>query len=210
MANTCIIAIAGGSGSGKSVLAERIRQQVGEQRCVILNQDSYYHDLSAEFDVDGGAVNFDHPDAIEFSLLGTHLAELKAGRSVEVPRYDFTTHSRLDGGFRLEPAEFILLNGTLVLSQEQLRQQYDSSVFVHAPEALRFERRLARDIEQRGRRAEGVTAQWRKQVQPMHAKFVEQSAMHATQVVSGEANLDDSAAAVLNGLISASSSTAKV
>jgi len=195
-----IIAIAGGSGSGKSALAGRTREQLGRTRCTILSQDSYYRDMSANFDHDGGAVNFDHPDSLEFSLLTAHLAELKAGRRIQVPRYDFATHSRLVGGSSLEPTEFVLVDGILILTQPKLRALCDHIVFVEATEQVRFERRLARDVEERGRTAEGVKAQWQKQVQPMHIEFVERAEFvaHADQVLSGEADLDESSAAVVD------------
>lgn len=195
-----MIAIAGGSGSGKTVLAEAVRERIGEHRCLIISQDSYYHDMSGRFDVDGGRVNFDHPDAIEFPLLAEHLSRLKAGATIEVPRYDFTTHSRLDGRDVVAPVEFVLLDGSLILTREDLRQHFDSSVFISAPDELRLERRLDRDTRERGRQVAGVQAQWAAQVQPMHARFVEQSAMHATRIVSGEATIEESAHAIIADL----------
>ena len=181
-----IIAIAGGSGSGKSVLSEQILNLLGEQNCSLIAQDSYYRDHSEEFDVDGGAVNFDHPEAIEFSLLAKHLASLKKGESIEVPNYDFVSHGRLAGGELIEPRRVILLDGTLLLSRDELREHLDASVFIEVPEQVRLARRMKRDVEQRGRSKEGVLAQWSTQVQPMHTRFVEDSASKATMVISGE------------------------
>jgi len=184
---TCtIIAIAGGSGSGKSVLSEQILNLLGQQNCNLISQDSYYRDHSEDFDVDGGAVNFDHPDAIEFSLLAEHLSRLKKGESIVVPNYDFVSHGRLAGGELIEPSKVILLDGTLLLSMDVIREHLDASVFIEVPEQVRLARRMQRDIEQRGRNEEGVLAQWSTQVQPMHIQFVEDSATKAAMVISGE------------------------
>ena len=185
--DTCtIIAIAGGSGSGKSVLSQQILNLLGQQNCSLIAQDSYYRDHSDEFDVDGGAVNFDHPEAIEFSLLAEHLSRLKAGEAIMVPNYDFVSHGRLAGGEPIKPSRVILLDGTLLLSRDELREHLDASVFIEVPEQVRLARRMKRDVEQRGRQEEGVLTQWSTQVQPMHARYVEDSATQATMVISGE------------------------
>lgn len=172
---SCVIAIVGGSGSGKTTLAKKIQQQFGKDVCMILSQDSYYIDQSHKFDRDGGAVNFDHPSSLEFSLLAKHLEQLKSGSDIEIPIYDFPTHKRLTETETLRHHPLILVDGTLVLSQKQLLPLFDESIFIEVDEDTRFRRRLKRDIEERGRTPEGVREQFYKQVKVMHDEFVEPS-----------------------------------
>jgi uridine kinase len=185
-----VIGIAGGSGSGKTAFAYGLQSVAGTWRCSILHQDSYYRDQRTAFDRDGGNVNFDHPDSIDFALLSRHLTELKEGRSVQVPVYDYKTHSRLERTELLDPQPFIILEGMLVLSQPMIRAILDLKVFIEAPEAVRFSRRLARDARERGRHQAGVEQQFLAHVKPMHDHFVEPSRNHADWVYSGEAALD--------------------
>jgi uridine kinase len=172
---TWVIAIVGGSGSGKTTLAKKIKSKLDSIGCMILGQDSYYIDQSSRFDRDGGSVNFDHPHSLEFSLLGQHIQELKSGKNIEVPVYDFATHKRLmtTEPFRHHP--MILVDGTLILSQPQLLPLFDESIFIEVDEETRFQRRLKRDVEERGRTPEGVREQFFKQVKTMHDLFVEPS-----------------------------------
>lgn len=181
--NVRIIAVAGGSGSGKTTLAQKLLRKLGASSCALLAQDSYYIDQSQKFDRDGGAVNFDHPDALEFSLLARHLAELKAGRAVEVPIYDFATHTRKPVTERFESREYVLVDGTLILSIPELLPFFDEAIFVDTDEKTRFERRLQRDVAERGRTPEGVHAQFYGQVKPMHDRFVEPSKSNCSLLV---------------------------
>lgn len=172
---TWVIAIVGGSGSGKTTLAKKIRSKLASRGCVILGQDSYYIDQSSKFDHDGGAVNFDHPNSLEFTLLGQHIQELKSGRDIEVPIYDFATHKRLPATEFFKHHPTILVDGTLILSQPHLLPLFDESIFLEVQEDLRYQRRLKRDVEERGRTPEGVQEQFYKQVKVMHDQFVEPS-----------------------------------
>jgi uridine kinase len=172
---TWVVAIVGGSGSGKTTLARKIQNQFGKEGCVILSQDSYYIDQSHKFDRDGGAVNFDHPDSLEFSLLAKHLEQLKSGRNIEIPIYDFPTHKRLTTTEIVRHHPVILVDGTLVLSQKELLPLFDESIFIDVDEDTRFRRRMKRDIEERGRTPNGVREQFYKQVKVMHDEFVEPS-----------------------------------
>jgi len=181
-----IIGIAGGSGSGKTTFALLLQERVGRERCAILHQDAYYHDQSRAFDHDGGSVNFDHPDAIDFVLLSTHLEELKAGRSVAVPVYDYGTHRRLDRSAVLAACPWVVVEGMLILADRKVRAICDTKVFIDAPEPLRFARRLARDARERGRDRAGVEQQFLAHVKPMHDQFVEPSRQYADKVYSGE------------------------
>lgn len=181
------IGIAGGSGSGKTTLAELLHEYGGLEHSVLILQDSYYRDQSHLFDVDGGKVNFDHPSSLDFPLLAQHLEALKNGMSVEVPIYDFSTHQRLKRTIQIAPKPLIIVDGILILDSEIVREKFDHSIFVQAQEKTRFQRRLERDVRERGRTPDGVKNQFFKQVKPMHDQFVEPSLRHADFVADGEA-----------------------
>jgi len=185
MNNAYIIAIAGGSGSGKTYLANALHEKLGSDISCVISQDSYYIDQSAKFDKDGGKVNFDHPDSIDFTLLAEQLVQLKNGEIVDVPYYDFATHSRLEKAQTQYPKKVILLDGILILNSEKIRSVIDNSIFVQTPELIRFERRLKRDVETRGRTEEGVKAQFKAQVKLMHDKYVEPSKQYANHITNG-------------------------
>ncbi len=178
-----VIAIAGGSGSGKTTLARHISHALAGRGCAMLGQDSYYHDQSARFDHDGGSVNFDHPSALEFSLLAKHLEALRRGEPVEVPSYDFATHKRISKTTGFTPKPFVLVDGTLILSRRELLPFFDESVFIEVREEIRFQRRLHRDVHERGRTPEGVREQFFTQVKTMHDQFVEPSQNSCTILV---------------------------
>lgn len=150
---------------------------------VIIAQDNYYIDQSHRFDGDGGSVNFDHPDSLDFDLMAEHLQLLRTGQEIEVPMYDFKTHTRLDQTIPVAPRAVIIVDGILLLSQPHVCAQFCDSVFVDCPEQLRFERRLKRDVEERGRTPEGVRKQFEKQVKPMHDLFVQPSMVNAGHVI---------------------------
>ena len=142
-----IIGVAGGSGSGKTYFARALRELLNQKfhpasACEIIYQDSYYIDQSAKFDFDGGSVNFDHPSSIDFPLLAQHVLEIKKGNSIEVPIYDFVTHSRKAETTLLAPKPVLLVDGILLFHVPELRATFDELVFFDTPEALRFKRRL--------------------------------------------------------------------
>jgi uridine kinase len=196
-----VIAICGGSGSGKTTAARFLRQILGEDRSAILAQDSYYFDQRDRFDGDGGSVNFDHPDSLDFALLAEHLGQLRNGDAVEVPQYDFVTHARMQGAVRLDPVPFVLVDGTLLLSQRHLRPHFTEAVFIEASEAVRFSRRLERDTRERGRQPDGVRRQFELQVKPMHDLFVEPSKRHASHLIQNDDASPLHLAAVLRTLL---------
>ncbi len=190
--NPCkIIAIAGGSGSGKTTLANKIKELFGEESCKIISQDNYYLDQSEKFDHDGGTLNFDHPDMLEFSLLATHLNRLKQKKSVKIPLYDFSTHSRKIETKKINPSKIILVDGILILNSKELMNLFDLKIFIDVPDKIRFERRMNRDINERGRTPEGILNQWENQVLPMHKKFVESSTHFANIILSGEGEFEE-------------------
>jgi len=188
---TTLIGISGGSCSGKTTLGKKIFEYLGgSEKCILLYQDSYYIDQSHRFKEDGGDVNFDHPSSLDFYLLSRHLELLKKGREVEVPIYDFATHKRLKQTQKVSPKEFVLVDGTLILSQDNVSSLFHSSVFLNVPEVTRFERRKNRDIKERGRTLDGVVKQFENHVKPMHDEFVQPSMARAKIVVDNTFTLE--------------------
>lgn len=168
-----IIGICGGTGSGKTTVANRILASVSAGEVVFLQQDSYYRDLD-KLPLDfRQKVNFDHPDAIDNDLLVTHLKALKAGETVELPLYDFKTHARTAETLRMEPKPIIIIEGILIFADPRLLKEMDIKVFVDTPDDIRFIRRLRRDVAERGRTVESVIEQYLNTVRPMHMQFVE-------------------------------------
>jgi uridine kinase len=178
-----IIGVAGGSGSGKTFFARELQKILGDERSAILYQDNYYIDQSHRFDGDGGSVNFDHPESLDFDLLAQDLGKLKKGESVDVPIYDFATHTRVKNTIKYHPKKIILVDGILILDSSVVRAKLDEAIFFDTPEELRFKRRLERDVQERGRSAEGVKKQFEKQVRPMHDQFVEPSKIFAQTII---------------------------
>jgi uridine kinase len=183
-----VVGVAGGSGSGKTYFAKALREQLNKNFhptavCEILYQDSYYIDQSARFDHDGGAVNFDHPSSIDFALLAQHLRDLKQGISISVPIYDFVTHSRKSETVPTSPRPIVLVDGILLFHVPEVRALFDDLVFFDTPENLRFQRRLERDVVERGRSEEGIRQQFQRQVKPMHDQFVEPSKAFANTLI---------------------------
>ncbi len=182
------IGVAGGSGSGKTTFARALTERLGRGNVTLLAQDSYYIDRSEDFDHDGGKVNFDHPDSIDWGLLERHIRLAMRGLSIEVPIYDFATHRRQHQALVCEPRPYLIVDGILVFVQESIRALLRNKIFIEAREEVRFERRLKRDVVERGRTPEGVRSQFFSQVKPMHDQFVEPSKNFADLVISGEEN----------------------
>lgn len=178
-----ILGVAGGSGSGKTTVVHAITRDLGDNAVSVIHHDSYYRDTSQLDPATRTAINYDHPDALETSLLIEHLTELRAGRSVDVPVYDFASHRRADRRERIDPAGIIVVDGMLILWDARLRALMDIKVFVDTDADIRLIRRLQRDIQERGRSAESVIEQYTRTVRPMHLEFVEPSKRYADVIL---------------------------
>jgi uridine kinase len=178
-----VIGIAGGTGSGKSTVASVILSRVGKERIAFLLHDAYYRDRSHIPFPERAEANFDHPDQLETSLLVKHIGELRAGQPVEMPVYDFKTHSRTDRTVRVEPRPVIIVEGILLFAEPELRACFDIRLFVDTDADVRFIRRLQRDIAERGRNVESVISQYQATVRPMHLEFVEPSKRWADVII---------------------------
>jgi len=178
-----VIGIAGGSGSGKTTVAQEILQRVGPDRIAFLQHDSYYKDLSGLPPTQRVEVNFDHPNSLETDLLIEHIACLRDGKAVDVPIYDFSTHSRTAKTFAVQPRRVILVEGILIFTEAALREMFDVKIFVDTDSDIRFIRRLERDIAERGRTTESVIKQYQLTVRPMHLEFVEPSKRYADIII---------------------------
>jgi len=178
-----IIGICGGTGSGKTTVANRILESVSASEVAFIQQDSYYRNLK-DLPLDyRNAVNFDHPDALDNDLLVHHIRKLKASGSVELPIYDFKTHTRLNETVLIEPKPIVIIEGILIFVDPRLLEQMDIKVFVDTPDDIRFIRRLRRDIAERGRTLDSVIEQYLATVRPMHMQFVEPSKRYADVII---------------------------
>jgi uridine kinase len=178
-----IIGIAGGSGSGKTTVAVRVREATPGQTVQIIPHDAYYRDNSHLPLAEREAINYDHPNAFETSLLIEHLETLGRREPVDIPQYDYATHSRRGETRRVEPADILFVEGILVLENAALRELMDIRLFVDVDPDERFIRRLRRDTAERGRTMESVIAQYLKVVRPMHDQFVAPSKRHAHIII---------------------------
>src|SRR5882724_13232081 len=178
-----IIGICGGTGSGKTTVANRILETVSAEEVVFIEQDLYYRNLK-DMPLDyRNAANFDHPDAIDNELLAHHLKKLRAGEPVELPIYDFRTHTRLSATTPIEPKPIVIVEGILIFAEPRLLEQMDIKVFVDTPDDIRFIRRLRRDVAERGRTVESVIEQYLATVRPMHMQLVEPSKRYADVII---------------------------
>ena len=177
-----VVGIAGGSGSGKSTIAESLVELL-DGRVALVQHDAYYrHTPELSFE-SRSQVNYDHPASLETELLVEHLVSLRSGDSVEKPAYDFAAHLRSDEVVVIDPAPVIVVEGILVLAEPALRAELDLKVFVDTDADIRLARRLERDIEERGRTVESVIAQYFTSVRPMHLEFVEPSKSYADVII---------------------------
>ncbi len=178
-----IIGICGGTGSGKTTVANRILESVSANEVVFIQQDSYYRNLK-DLPLDFQQIaNFDHPDALDNDLLVRHVRKLRAGEAIELPLYDFRTHTRLNETRAVQPKPIVIVEGILIFADPRLLEQMDIKVFVDTPDDIRFIRRLRRDLAERGRTVESVIEQYVATVRPMHMQFVEPSKRCADVII---------------------------
>lgn len=178
-----IIGIAGGSGSGKTTVVNRIVKQLSSDQVLVIPQDAYYRDQSSLSAEEKKRINFDHPSSIEFTLLVAHLKELLAGRSVEMPKYSYVTCSRSSETITIAPAKVVVVEGILIFTHKPLRDIMDIKVYVDADGDDRLMRIIRRDINQRGRNFMDVLSHYSRFVKPMHQIFIEPSKRFADIIV---------------------------
>jgi len=183
MSRPYIVGIAGGTGSGKTTVAEKLATAMPPGRCVTLEHDAYYRDQRHLSPEERAAINYDHPAALDSALLARQLGDLRHGRSVDVPIYDFATHTRRHETRRVEPARVIIVEGILVFAEAALREQMDIKIFVDTDPDIRLMRRIRRDLEQRGRTFQSVRDQYYATVRPMHIEYVEPTKRWADLII---------------------------
>ena len=180
---TLVIGIAGGTGSGKTTIANYLLESVGPEQIAFLPHDAYYRDLSDRTQEERAQVNFDHPSSLETELLIEHIHQLKKGKSIELPSYDFKTHTRNKATLTLQPRPITLIEGILIFAEPELRKLFDIKIYVDTDADIRFIRRLQRDIIERSRTTQSVINQYLETVRPMHLEFVEPSKRYASLII---------------------------
>ena len=183
-----IIGICGGTGSGKTTIARAIVNAVGAGSVVLVEQDSYYRNLSDMPLDERHQANFDHPDSIDSDMLVNHIMRLKQGLAIEMPLYDFVTHTRSDKIEIIEPKPVVIVEGILIFAEPRVLDLLDVRVFVDTPDDIRLMRRLKRDINERGRTFERTLEQYERTIRPMHFEFVEPSKRHADIIIPEGSN----------------------
>ena len=178
-----VIGIAGGTGSGKTTVVNKILQQLNAEGVNVLSQDNYYHDNQQLTLSEREVLNYDHPKSIDFELLIKHVKALKRGEAIEQPIYSFVTHSRTGDHVQIEPKNVLIVEGILVLTNPELLKEYDLKVFVHADSDERLIRRIRRDTQERGRDLQEVLHRYQTTLKPMHLEFIEPSKNEADLIV---------------------------
>lgn len=193
-----ICGITGGSGSGKTTLANLVFQSIGADKSILIHQDNYYKDQSHLPLKIRHTLNYDHPDAFDNDLFSQQIQNLRQGRAVEQPIYDFTSHTRTKQTITVEAASIIILDGILLFHDDVLRHLIDLKIYVDMDRGLCLSRRMERDVLERGRTKESAVSQYLNTVKPMHAKFVEPQKEHADMIISGNGDLEISVKVVLS------------
>ena len=183
-----IIGIYGGTGSGKTTIVNMIASHFSSNDIEIISQDSYYKDNSDISYEDRCKINFDHPDAIDFNLLHKHLKNLRKGETVEQPIYDFKIHNRLKKTIQIKPKKILILEGILIMFHAEIRSIFDLKIFINANSKTRMERRIKRDIAERGRSRNEVLKRYIETLKPMHEKFIEPTKIYANYIIENQFN----------------------
>jgi len=185
-----VICIAGASGSGKTTFAKELTAALPKNKTVLIAQDSYYKDLSHLSIEEKAKQNFDHPDSLDFDLMKSHLLDLQKGKEILQPIYDFNTHSRLSSSKKILPKKVIIVEGTLVLNQEILLSLYNLKLYIDLDQNTCLDRRIERDITERGRSKKNVLEQYKQTVKPMFEEFIYPSKNKADLIIPGKNNDD--------------------
>lgn len=183
-----IIGIYGGTGSGKTTIVNMIASHFSSNDIEIISQDSYYKDNSDISYEDRCKLNFDHPDAIDFNLLHKHIENLRKGETVEQPIYDFKIHNRLKKTIQIKPKKILILEGILIMCHAEIRSIFDLKIFINANSKTRMERRIKRDIVERGRSRDEVLKRYIETLKPMHEKFIEPTKIYANYIIENQFN----------------------
>lgn len=183
MNNCILIGVAGGSGSGKTTVANNLVKAFKVEDAALVEQDAYYKELTNMTIEEKAKVNFDHPDSIEFDLLKKHLEALKNGMSIDRPIYDFTTHSRKEGTVKINPSKIIIVEGILIFAVPEIRDLFDVKIFVDTDADEMILRRIERDMNERGRSLESIKNQYLTTVKPMYLEFCEPSKRYADIII---------------------------
>ena len=181
--NSILIGIAGGTGSGKTSIAKELSSNFSKSDIVLIEQDSYYKDLSNMPIAKREKINFDHPSSIDFSLMIKHLENLKNGFETKIPIYDFATHTRKKNTKTIKKHRIILLEGIFSLFNDKIRDMMNIKIYIYTPSDLRIIRRIKRDIEERSRTLESIVKQYYENVRPMHIKFVKPTKQYADIII---------------------------
>jgi uridine kinase len=189
--HTHLIGFSGGSGSGKSTLASLVSQRLGGENAPVFAFDTYYKDHSHLTVAERARVNYDHPDSLDVELFTTHLDQLRAGGHADAPVYDFASHARVEETRRVGPAHVVIVEGILLFTFPEICERLDLRVFRNCPENERFERRLRRDVAERGRSPESVKEQWETTVSPMHDEHVQPTLARAQIVIEDGEDLQE-------------------
>ena len=198
--SSILIGIAGGTGSGKTSIANYLLKQFGNDELIVIEQDSYYKDNSNLSMDERNQQNFDHPEAIDIELFNKQMESLLGGKPVKIPIYDFSNHNRVEQLQLVKPTKIIIVEGILTLYFESLRKLMDIKVFVDVPDKIRFKRRLSRDIKKRGRTLMSVTNQYENTVYPMYRQFVEPSKDFADIIITGGAKNKEAIDTLINNI----------
>jgi len=183
-----IICIAGASGSGKTTFSKKLMAALQKNETLLIAQDAYYKDLSHLSIEEKAKQNFDHPDSLDFDLMKSHLIDLQKGNEIRQPIYDFNTHRRISCSKKIHPTKIIIVEGTLVLSQNRLQELYDHKIYIDLDQNICLDRRIERDIVERGRTRSSVLEQFNQTVKPMFEEFIEPSKYKADLIIPGENN----------------------
>ena len=184
-----ILGIAGGTGSGKTFIADNLISIYNSNSINVINLDSYYKDLSHMGHQDRVKQNFDHPDSIDIDLIISHLNQISDGNDIDIPIYDFSNHVRLESTKTISQSNVIIMEGIIALHYMQLRKLYTLNIFIETSDDIRFQRRLIRDTKERGRTIGSIKDQFESTVLPMHEKFIEPSKQFADMIIDGNSNI---------------------